>query len=343
MRSVCNKIVALVVAFAACMGIVPTANAEMYGPDVSGWNAQARTDCASIPGDFLIVKATEGVGFKFAQFDQCVTQALAAGKRVAAYHYARPAQSSSLAEANHFLDAVRPYRGRIWTFLDYEDTPAPDWARDWLKIVSQTMGQSTGIYMSASWVNRQDWGECTRYPLWIAGYPAGYARFSGYNPPSFPYRVKGWQVVSMWQFTSSGYLNNVGAYDLNVFYGSGQTWDKLAASAPPSTRVATPSGTIDSQPAAQSKDVDTLARETIRGVYGVGAARRAALGANYAAVQARVNQILGSRAAAPVSRVHVVRRGECLSGIFGRDWQRVARLSGIRAPYTIYPGQRLRY
>ena len=106
MRSVCNKLMALVVAFAACMGIVPTANAQMYGPDVSGWNAQAKTDCAQIPGDFLIIKATEGTGFKFAQFDQCVSQALSAGKRVAAYHYARPSRSSSLAEANHFLDGL---------------------------------------------------------------------------------------------------------------------------------------------------------------------------------------------------------------------------------------------
>lgn len=341
MRSVFKRFAALIVAFAACVGIVPAANAEMYGADVSGWNAQAKRDCGSIPGDFLIVKATEGTGFEFAQFDQCVSQALAAGKRVAAYHFARPRQSSSLAEANHFLDAVRPYKGRIWTFLDFEDTPAPDWARDWLKIVSQTMGQSTGIYMSASWVNRQDWGECTRYPLWIAGYPAGYARFNGYNPPAFPYKVRGWQVVSMWQFTSSGYFNGGGAYDLNVFYGGGETWDKLAGSAPPSTSVATPSGTIDSRPAVETKDVDTLARETIRGVYGVGAARRAALGSNYAAVQVRVNQILGGGATG--YRVHVVRRGECLSGIFGRDWQRVARLNGIRAPYTIYPGQRLRY
>lgn len=343
MRSVFKKLMALVVAFGVCAGIVPTANAAMFGADVSGWNAQAKTDCAQIPGDFIVVKATEGTGYKFAQFDQCVTQALAAGKRVAAYHYARPAQSSSLAEANHFLDAVRPYRGRIWTFLDYEDTPAPDWARDWLKIVSQTMGQSTGIYMSASWINGRDWGECTRYPLWVAGYPAGYARFTGFTPPAFPYSVNGWQVVSMWQFTSSGYLNGVGAYDLNVFYGGAATWDKLAASAPPVTSQATPSGTIESRPVAQTKDIDTLAREAIRGMYGVGAARRAALGANYAAVQTRVNQLLGGGAAAPAYRVHVVRRGECLSGIFGRDWQRVARLNGIRAPYTIYPGQRLRF
>ena len=342
MRSVCNKLMALVVVLAVCAGIVPTANAALYGADVSGWNAQAKTDCAQIPGDFLIVKATEGTGYKFMQFDQCVTQALAAGKRVAAYHYARPAQSSSLAEANHFLDAVRPYRGRIWTFLDYEDVPSPDWARDWLKIVSQTMGQSTGIYMSASWVNRVSWGECTRYPLWVAGYPAGYARFNGYNPPAFPYRVRGWQVVSMWQFTSSGYLNG-GAYDLNVFYGEAATWDKLAASVPPTTSAATPGGTIGSRPAVQTKDIDTLARETIRGVYGVGAARRAALGSNYEAVQARVNQILGSGAAAPASRVHVVRRGESLYAIFGTGWRRVAQINGIRAPWTIYPGQQLRY
>lgn len=341
MRSVFKKLTALIVAFGVCAGIVPTANAALYGPDVSGWNAQARTDCASIPGDFLIVKATEGTGYRFAQFSQCVTQALGAGKRVAAYHYAHPNLASAQAEANAFLSAALPYKGRIWTFLDYESVPDAGWAADWLRIVSQDMGQSTGIYMSASWVNRQAWGECTRYPLWVAGYPLGYARFTRFVPPAFPYRIQGWQVVSMWQFTSTGWLDNVGAYDLNVFYGSGATWDKLAASTPPISQASQPAS---SQPAAPEKDIDTLARETIRGVYGVGNARRAALGANYEAVQARVNALMGGRSNAPAGyRVHVVRRGESLYAVFGSGWRRVAQINGIRAPWLIYPGQRLRY
>jgi len=42
---------------------------------------------------------------------------------------------------------------------------------------------------------------------------------------------------------------------------------------------------------------------------------------------------------------HVVRRGETLAAIgrrYGTDYLSLARLNGIRSPYTIYPGQRLR-
>ena len=44
------------------------------------------------------------------------------------------------------------------------------------------------------------------------------------------------------------------------------------------------------------------------------------------------------------SRVHVVKSGETLSGIFGaNDWQRVAQLNNLANPNLIYPGQRIRY
>lgn len=42
---------------------------------------------------------------------------------------------------------------------------------------------------------------------------------------------------------------------------------------------------------------------------------------------------------------HVVQRGETLAAIgrrYGTDYLSLARLNGIRSPYTIYPGQRLR-
>lgn len=43
-------------------------------------------------------------------------------------------------------------------------------------------------------------------------------------------------------------------------------------------------------------------------------------------------------------RVHVVKSGETLSGIFGTNgWQRVAQLNNLANPNLIYPGQRLRY
>lgn len=43
-------------------------------------------------------------------------------------------------------------------------------------------------------------------------------------------------------------------------------------------------------------------------------------------------------------RVHVVKSGETLSGIFGANgWQRVAQLNNLANPNLIYPGQRIRY
>lgn len=43
-------------------------------------------------------------------------------------------------------------------------------------------------------------------------------------------------------------------------------------------------------------------------------------------------------------RVHVVKSGETLSGIFGATgWQRVTQLNNLANPNLIYPGQRLRY
>lgn len=44
------------------------------------------------------------------------------------------------------------------------------------------------------------------------------------------------------------------------------------------------------------------------------------------------------------TRIHIVRSGETLSGIFGASgWQRVAQLNNLRNPNLIHPGQQLRY
>jgi len=159
-------------------------------------------------------------------------------------------------------------------------------------------------------------------------------------------------------------------------------------------------------------DYEALATATIRGDYGNGQTRKAALSANYERVIQIVNRRLGVTSAsasipAPASvakdvsvtvrsgdtmsgiatrtglwplsawrvpsgnlnliypgnivtyrgkaiavsgstamgsRVHVVKSGETLSGIFGANgWQHVAQLGNLANPSLIYPGQRLRY
>lgn len=66
--------------------------------------------------------------------------------------------------------------------------------------------------------------------------------------------------------------------------------------------------------------------------------RKQILGNRYSEVQAVVN---GSSAC-----YYTVCSGDTLSGIgvkLGVSWQAIARANGIGSPYTIYPGQRLKY
>lgn len=69
----------------------------------------------------------------------------------------------------------------------------------------------------------------------------------------------------------------------------GSRYDEVQAEV---NRILAGGSSAPAQPA--TPDVDALARAVIRGDYGNGDARRAALGANYDAVQARVNEILGA-------------------------------------------------
>lgn len=67
-------------------------------------------------------------------------------------------------------------------------------------------------------------------------------------------------------------------------------YDPAAVQARVNQMLGAESGASASKPAA---NIDDLARRTIAGEFGNGDARRSALGANYEAVQARVNQMLG--------------------------------------------------
>ena len=106
---------------------------------------------------------------------------------------------------------------------------------------------------------------------------------------------------------------------------------------------------------APDGDVSALADAVIRGDYGNGPARQAALGARYDEVQAEVNRRLSGSAPAPApeaapapsERVHTVVSGDTLWGIAetyygnGAEWPRIheANASQIENPNLIFPGQ----
>ena len=92
--------------------------------------------------------------------------------------------------------------------------------------------------------------------------------------------------------------------------------------------------------------VEKAAKDVLAGKYGNGDQRKKAiqsLGLDYNAVQAKVNEMLKSSAAAPT--YYTVKSGDTLSAIakkYGTTYQKIAQMNGIKNPNVISVGQKLR-
>ncbi|MCD7100442.1 LysM peptidoglycan-binding domain-containing protein [Pseudoclavibacter sp. 13-3] len=199
----------------------------LTGIDTSSY--QATLNVAGAQLDFVIVKATEGVGYVNPYCNSHVSQALGSGKLLGLYHFARNRRNTATAEADFFVKNIRGYIGRALLVLDWEDGVADvAWARAFLDRVYATTGVRPLIYMSASPASTYAWEAVSKdYGLWIAGYPNN--RPNNLATPACPYKPgHGWTVV-MWQYTSTGRIAGyAGNLDMNVFYGDRNAWAAYA-------------------------------------------------------------------------------------------------------------------
>ena len=86
-------------------------------------------------------------------------------------------------------------------------------------------------------------------------------------------------------------------------------------------------GSSDSGDPSSSVDIDDLARRALIGEFGNGDARRKALGSNYVAVQARVNEMLGSKSGGGSSGVDIDALARAvICGDYGNGEERKRRL-----------------
>lgn len=314
----------------------------MNGIDISMW--QRDINLSAVKADFVIVKATEGIGYVDKSCDMLFQKALSLGKKLGFYHFARPtANNDPIREADFFYENCKGYFGKAIPILDWEAENKQNvaYAKAWLDRVYQRSGVKPVIYMSESVVNSYDWSSVANadYGLWVAKYRD--------NNPDYNYnmanagtrpRVKWWKFYCMWQWTSTGRLNGYsGNLDCNVFYGDGTTWDKYAGK----------SGTTQPVKPAQpvKKSNEEIANEVINGAWGNGEDRKKRLtdaGYNYTVVQAIVNKKMADK---NQSVYYVVKRGDTLSGIaskYGTTYQQLAKINGIANPNKIYPGQKIR-
>ena len=312
----------------------------LKGIDISKW--QTGIDLSKVDCDFVIVKATEGIGYVDRKCDSFYQQAKRLGKKLGFYHFARP-RNDAVREAQYFYNNTKNYFGEAIPILDWEAENKSDvaWAKRWLDEVYRLSGVKPLIYMSESVANAYNGSSVANadYGLWVAKYRD--------NNPDYNYnmanagtrpRVKWWKFYCMWQWTSTGRLNGYsGNLDCNVFYGDGTTWDKYAG------KSGTTHPVKPTQPVKKSNE--EIANEVINGAWGNGEDRKKRLtdaGYNYTVVQAIVNKKMAAR---NQSVYYVVKSGDTLSAIaskYGTTYQQLAKINGIANPNKIYPGQKIR-
>lgn len=305
----------------------------LKGIDIS--HHQDGINIASLDVDFVIAKATEGVGYTDNCCDKFYQAAKNAGKKLGVYHFARPdLGNSAIDEADYFLKETTGYHKEAILVLDWEsgDLTNVSWAKTWLDRVKEKTGVKPVIYMSASVMSSADWSSVVNadYGLWVANYGAndGTPQESVFDR----YPLKYWTFYALWQYTSKGRLAGYNRnLDLNYFSGDKTAWDKYAGGSPSTGNTSKPT----------EKSIDELAQEVIAGKYGNGDARKQALGSRYDEVQARVNEILGVN-----NKVYyTVQKNDNLTKIakkYGTTVNQLVAWNNIANPNLIYVGQKLR-
>ena len=209
----------------------------MNGYDIS--SVQSSLNPASVPGDFVGIKVTEGVGYINPTWETQVKQTLSAGKHLLLYHFIT--NDSVIEQANFFLNVAKNYVNQAILALDFETGTIGNeipyitlahrvQAEVWLNYVSDRTNGRPVIYMNAATAREFDWtSTASKYGLWLAQYastdPTGYQ--------SHPWRGNSsygaWNRPTIYQYTSTGSLDNWdGELDLNLAYLSEEEWQEIA-------------------------------------------------------------------------------------------------------------------
>lgn len=276
----------------------------MHGIDISSY--QTGINLSKVPCDFVIAKATGGTGYVSPDFKRQVEQALAEGKCAGAYHFALDgfAGTTPEREAQHFLNVVEPYLGKVILALDWEAKAVKlgaGWAKRWLDYVYNKTGIRALIYTSKGTANSKVWAEVAKnHPLWVAqyaistdkNYQPGYTPVRGYlSDPPGEKRVGPWgENITIRQYTSMGFLDGYPRrLDLDIAYIDRTGWDKLCG------KTEAPAEPVEPEKPTAKPTVDELAQQVLDRKWGNGTERKRRLeaaGYNYEEIQKRVNELV---------------------------------------------------
>lgn len=343
----------------------------MNGIDIS--SHQMGINLSAVPADFVICKATQGNWYTSPDCVRQVEQAMQSGKCVGVYHYIDGRADSAEQEVDYFINSILNWIGKAVICLDWEHYDNTVWGNNnyleaCIKRVIARTGIKPVIYASQSVF---PWNIASKYDCgrWVAQYADGNA--TGYQDTPWN---EGAYACAIRQYSSNGTLSGYsGRLDLNKFYGDRSAWSKYATGG-------AGAGKPDTKPVETAPTGTTLelAYNVMLNHYGVGDARKKALGTRYQEVQDFLNHIdqadtatlvtetkAGKYGNDPIRRTvlddryhevqdvinggaHIyykVKAGDTLSGIaskYGTTYQHLAQINGISNPNIIYAGQTIR-
>lgn len=298
----------------------------VFGIDISKWQAGYPYDKANSEGvKFAILRA----GFaqtKDGSFETHYSNAKRLGWGVGAYWYMyAKSVSAAQAEARAFLKAIAGKQFDYPVYLDIEDPSIRGLGRNTLNAMVKAFGEIIeaagyyfGVYTNVDWYRNVISGSelNKKYDWWIAswskgkpsGINAGLWQFGGSTNVIRSNKVAG--VVTDQNYAYKDYPSIIKEAGLNG-YGNGSV-------------APTP-----------GKTIEQLAQEVIQGVWGNGQDRKNALtnaGYDYSAVQARVNEILGT-SSKPAKKSNEEIANEVIAGKWGNGNDRKNRLTNAGYNY----------
>lgn len=201
----------------------------LTGIDVSNWQARVSQEVLA-QADVVIVKATEGTGYKDPHLPDLFTKAVNAAKKVGAYHFWRPGATGK-AQADYFVDYLQATQMSpdfaVLDFEDEEDLGNEAGAVEFMRRVQERLNVPVWFYVYVNPLKQYGyWKIRKNFKIWLAGYYLGYQQIQGFTPPmSLDEYILFNQIDSTgidfagWQYTPVGRLSGYsGDLDLNMFF-----------------------------------------------------------------------------------------------------------------------------
>ncbi|HCC68106.1 TPA: hypothetical protein DEP90_02795 [Patescibacteria group bacterium] len=196
--------------------------ASIKGIDISKWQGDITFSKVAKSTNFVIMKATEGVGYTDSKFSR--NQQGLRNARVATgyYHFARPDLGNTAAnEADWFIKTVGVLRKGELLALDYEvnyGNPVV-WCKTFLDRVKTETGVKPLIYINLNTNNKYNWSTIVKgdYGLWLAYWDGNLT-----NKPKTD-----WPFIAIKQYGADTKVDGItGNVDGNVFFGDLTTLKK---------------------------------------------------------------------------------------------------------------------